>query len=285
MLSFLVRYNFYIGLAVVSVAALSQFRLTGSIHADPWFGFLFFSSQWLYNFSQYFTNSLREKPIQTFSDALNRAINFMLGFKGWFPALAAFPFFLYLDLYRLWPLLPAALISITYSFPFRPPGKGVVRLRDLTMAKGLMIALVWAVMTTLIPVLHLVQIDDPILWIHFLERTAFIFALAIGADLFDMQWENEAGMHTLAHQIGRKGMLRLINIGMFISGILIIALYFLGENEHPFFLFLLLLTCPLSAIIINKLEYGLDEIKDYLIIDGFIILQGLIYLPLFLGWM
>ena len=96
-------------------------------------------------------------------------------------------------------LLPAAL-SLAYVLPFI--GQSKKRLRDLNFIKIALIALVWAYVTVLLP---LIEWEVALRFEHLLiysERCLFIFAITLPFDIRDWAIDKKQGVLTIPAIIG-----------------------------------------------------------------------------------
>jgi 4-hydroxybenzoate polyprenyltransferase len=93
-------------------------------------------------------------------------------------------------------LLPF-LLGLAYVLPF---GAGR-RLRDVGLNKLFLLAFVWAWATVVLP---FADVEFRLLWLPFLERALFIFALALPFDVRDLSLDKLEQVDTLAARLGAK---------------------------------------------------------------------------------
>lgn len=102
-------------------------------------------------------------------------------------------------------LVPAAVASIGYTIPFIPAEKKWWRLRDIPMAKPLIISSVVAYLTLSFPLFEQWGIEALLTRHHaalFVERMLFLLAVTIPFELRDRQADEDAGLQTLATSAG-----------------------------------------------------------------------------------
>jgi 4-hydroxybenzoate polyprenyltransferase len=133
-----------------------------------------------------------------------------------------------ISLFRLpWEIFLAcvvlAFLSFAYSLPLLPfaPRK---RLKDFGWIKITVLAGVWTIVTSILPMLYWNKsiTDYPF---EILLRFVFMFTLCVAFDIRDMQTDLEAGIYTLPNLIGVGGSYRLINFGLLLFAALSIAQY------------------------------------------------------------
>ncbi len=125
----------------------------------------------------------------------------------------------------------AALLPLFFwlaYYGFRRPGNA--GLRAQRFAKPLTVALAWAWVTVFLPVSK--EQWDAILPM-FLERGAFVFALALAYDVSDMAHDRLFGLTTLAHSLETDGSFRVIYLGLTVSGSIVCWAYTISDYSFP----------------------------------------------------
>jgi hypothetical protein len=142
-------------------------------------------------------------------------------------------------------LLGAALAAGCWTAYYGPGTWALLRGRSGTTAfwlrghpwlKAPTVAAAWACLTVLVPIWG--KADAVGLW--WAERFAFIYALALAYDLFDLEYDRRQGQRTLATRLGSHSLLLLIAFVLLVCGELGA---FSGVFLHHFHAFL----CPLAA--------------------------------------
>jgi len=131
-----------------------------------------------------------------------------------------------------WPLVIGCIIlgsfAFAYSFPLLP-FKDKKRLRDFGWLKILVLAGVWTISTSVLPILasggNITEYPFEIM-----VRFAFIFTLCIVFDIRDMQADLQNNIYTLPHKVGIRNSYRLIKFTLLLFVILSIAQYL----HYPF---------------------------------------------------
>lgn len=198
-INLLLYSNLWIALAAICMCWQTQLLLVGQLHFSPFTLFVLFSTLFLYaihrivglNKVKAFTQQGRYQVISTFkSHIILYAI--MAG------ALAGY-FFLHLSVQLQWSMVIPGFISLAYVLPVLYQRK---RLRDIGLIKIFLIAVVWAFVTVYLCGLEMgIKLQEG-LWISFLERSLFIFAITIPFDIRDSEIDRTAGVKTLPTAMG-----------------------------------------------------------------------------------
>lgn len=142
------------------------------------------------------------------------------------------------------------LFAFMYSLPLLP-FKNRRRLRDVGWIKIMVLAGVWTIVTSILPVLFLDKniTDYPF---EIVLRFVFIFALCIVFDIRDMEKDLANNIYTLPQKIGLANSYRLINGTL----ILFCALSMVQYVRYPDTERLLgaLLTAVITRLVINYLK-------------------------------
>ena len=102
-------------------------------------------------------------------------------------------------------LASLALISIAYSLPLVTFRGERVSLRNIPGLKLVLIALVWALSTTLLPIVNSpVSLSAGTLWILLTQRILFFMAIAIPFDVRDIYQDSIYCLKTIAVALGKQ---------------------------------------------------------------------------------
>ena len=102
-------------------------------------------------------------------------------------------------------ILLLGLISLAYSFPFVKRKNNWLKLREIPILKTPLIALVWSITTSLIPLLEQnIRLSFSFFVLQVLSRSLFIFALCIPFEMRDLDADKKSGVRTLAVIYGIK---------------------------------------------------------------------------------
>ena len=167
--------NFWIALSALAMTVQTQFILTRTISWSPYLGLVGFSTLMIYAIHRYiglkkvriFTDTGRYSVIEKFKKHI--LFYAIIGGIG-----AAICFF-YLSIKMQLALILPGLISLGYVIPILG---GKKRLRDLNHLKIYLIAVVWAWITVILPMLDedLLGTNNSATLLLFLERMLFVFA-------------------------------------------------------------------------------------------------------------
>lgn len=193
--------NFWIAFCAVAMTAQTMLLTGQALTWTPLLGFVGFSTLMLYALHrivglkkvQAFTDRGRYFVIQKFKKHI--LIYALTGAVG-----ALVCFFLLQRETQVLLIIPGVL-SLGYVIPFL---SGQRRLRDLNHIKIYPVALVWAWITVVLPLLESDLNHPDILQntLLFLERTCFIFAITLPFDIRDLQIDGHTGVQTIPSQIG-----------------------------------------------------------------------------------
>jgi 4-hydroxybenzoate polyprenyltransferase len=115
-------------------------------------------------------------------------------------------------------LASLALISIAYSLPLLPFRGERVSLRNIPGLKLVLIALVWALSTTLLPIVNNpASLRAGTLWILLTQRTLFFMAIAIPFDVRDIYQDSIYSLKTIAVALGKQKSQYIAHLSLAIS--------------------------------------------------------------------
>ena len=102
-------------------------------------------------------------------------------------------------------LASLALISIAYSLPLVPFRGERVSLRNIPGLKLILIALVWALSTTLLPIINsTTTLSVATMWMLLTQRILFFMAIAIPFDVRDIYQDSIYSLKTIAVALGKQ---------------------------------------------------------------------------------
>jgi hypothetical protein len=184
--------------------------------------------------------------------------------------LGLIPLFSRLPVLVLYALMTSAVFSLLYLF-VSPFSLKVTGLRHLPFVKSVLIAVVWAMVTSLVPLLAYKQVivnKQEITWV-FIEHLLFIYVLMIPFDIRDMHIDSEK-MKTLPQVLGAR------NAG--IAGAVILLLFML-VSEFCGYPRPLAVICAFGITSLHILyNYkGQSSMFHLLVTDGMIYLYALLF--------
>lgn len=134
-------------------------------------------------------------------------------------------------------LVPAAMVSVSYTIPVVPTDSKWWRLRDIPLAKPLIISLVVTYLTLCFPIFEQYDIHEIFTRSRmtlFIERFVFLLSVTIPFEMRDIKSDQDAGLSTLATYLGfdfaKKIALAVLVlwIGLFVTRLVLIENYLLA---------------------------------------------------------
>ncbi|UKJ07383.1 UbiA family prenyltransferase [Solitalea lacus] len=191
-------------------------------------------------------------------------------------AILIIPFAIFINNKSILALSIAAMLAFVYSLPVLKNRHG--GLRQIPGAKTVIISLIWASSTVLVPILdsniHLPIFNISVL---FIKRFLLVFCLAIIFDIRDIETDRYSHLKTIANQLGPIKAKRLCYL-LLIIHIGLITMYDLPVGINIFLSLLAFLS--IVAYLIYK-SYPVKSDYFYLFwVDGMFVLQYLLVLPL-----
>jgi 4-hydroxybenzoate polyprenyltransferase len=190
----------------------------------------------------------------------------------------------YVRIEILYLLVPLAILTFLYSIAIFKKNEVRFRLQEIPGLKIFMIAFVWSATTVLIPVLQSENNINPLqVLLVFIERFTFIVAIAIPFDIRDSKADQLSGFRTLPIVLGENSARLICNIALVIS--LIIAILHYRLNQQTYIIPFYSLSIALTYYFINNKKLRNKPLYYHGILDGSIIIHGLlIFISQFL-WM
>jgi 4-hydroxybenzoate polyprenyltransferase len=224
------------------------------LHLTPATMFVTIATYLLYNFHKH-SFTINYSNISTIVESVKKIRVRSYEVTGYLIAAILLVYYLFRLEDRIYPyLIPLALLAVGYSAPLiRRKGKKV-RLKEVFFIKTPMLALVWALTTTIIPLVeqNINIVSSFVIW-QTVSRTLFIFALCIPFEMRDADIDRKNNVTTLAVVHGRKtsqliGVLVIVLeivthhfmngisngaiIGLDLSSIVALLLIFLQNNKR-----------------------------------------------------
>ena len=274
-LSFIIHSNILIALAALALTLATQVQLGLEPRPHLYLALIFLATLFDYNLHRYLTiynkhEAFKIEKLKWASEHLNTfGALIILSFGG----LVVVLFFLKTEV--LYLLVPLALLSFLYSFPFPGKQKRNFRLLKIPGMKTFLVAFVWTGATVLVPVFFDDQSFDNLATILlFAERFTFIFAIAIPFDIRDMQTDALASLKTIPIAYGEKNAVKLSNSALLLS--FSIATFHYVDAKLLFILPAYLFSIACTFLFINNKALKNVSFYHHGILDGSIILQGIL---------
>lgn len=266
--------NFWIAACAVAMTIQTQYVLSGEISCTPFVGLVGFSTLMIYAIHRY----IGLKKVRIFTDTgryfiiekFKKHILFYAAIGG----IGAIIFFFFLDLRIQLALVLPGLISLGYVIPIL---RGKKRLRDLNQLKIYLIAVVWAWITVILPILDAgkLGIDNWTTLLLFLERMLFVFAITLPFDIRDLKVDGHTGVETIPSQLGIRKTKKLASIVLLTVCVLAWANFFLENYTCPVFV-AMVISCGTTNLLIQKCDTIRNDYYFTGLIDGTMIFQFLL---------
>lgn len=190
--AFYVQASFHVALALLSLLAFTQQLFDVAVPA-PYYGVLFFGGMAGYNAIKFGAEPWKHRKTR---GAWNRAI-LWVSLAG---ALLAFLFLVQLAL-AYWLLLGfSALFAALYALPVFP---GFRNLRSFGLLKVVLVALVWTLVSLLVPLWASGSVAEWDLWVEGFQRLLWVSLLMLPFEVRDMRADPDA-LRTLPRRLGLK---------------------------------------------------------------------------------
>lgn len=260
-LEFIVNSNFWIAIATVCFYQLSLLQINESIQLNNTSIFLFFSTLFVYNFFRILSPKEDCKNWYSKNYSYTKALSF-LSFIGMLVG------FYFIDKTFLYIIVIAALLSFLYASPFIKIGEKGFNLRKYWFLKSIIVAFVWVLLTSVLPLLEF-NINNNKILLFSLEKFLFILGITIPYDIKDLKEDKYVKLNTFALKFGVKTTKTISN---YILTIALILALFIHSAYYLQTIFIYLL-----AIFLNyKLNENNSEFWYTFFIDGTIILYFLL---------
>lgn len=270
-LDLLIRTNLYISFGAVCMTLETLVLWKQELKFQPYLALVFFATLFTYNFHRLITLFFHPEALENGKHA------WVLHQKQWFYLLTfisftGFSISVFLAATEVLRILaPFALVTIFYITPLGKFQGRWIRLRDLPFLKIFLIAVVWAGVTVLLPVVKMgISFSHSQVWWTFGSRLCFIFGITLPFDIRDQSEDTAAGMSTIANRLGERFSYRLAYASI-LAFLLISVWRFATDMEISLALFLsglftmFFLAWP-KARTLPLYHYG--------ILDGMIVLQA-----------
>lgn len=253
-LKFIVDSNLWIALATALFYFATLIQIEQKIQLTPIVIFLFFSSLFIYTLFQL----LDIENKKTFFSKLVVVISFV-------SLVASIPFLSYTTLLVL---LLSGLLTFFYATPLLSLGKNNFNFRKFWFLKSIIVALVWTLTCSIIPLLEYNVSTNLFVWFS-VEKFLFILALSILYDIKDLEKDNlEQGMTSFVMKFG-------IQKTKWISSFILMFAFLLAFNIYQNQFFSILIPYVFALLVIFKLQKQSATYWFSFLIDASIIIYFL----------
>ncbi|HLN74828.1 MAG TPA: UbiA family prenyltransferase [Prolixibacteraceae bacterium] len=177
----------------------------------------------------------------------------------------------------IFTLAPIAMITLFYSLPVFKRNVFLFRLREIPLLKIFLISFVWSAITILLPIIQsALPFDRMHVILMLAERFLFVFAITIPFDIRDVVIDQQSGLKTIPILLGEKWSLRISNMALLLF--MLLCLYHYSASNEGFLLMALILSALTTLFFINNQELKKMAYYHYGLLDGTMLLQGLLVL-------
>ena len=279
LIRFLIYSNVYIALAAFVLTIASQVQFGEQPYVYPYVYLVFFSTVLEYNFIQFYSILTRSKLKQAYNHQwLNKQIMWyyvfiFLCFLGFLLSLVNIEYKLILV------FMPLALITFLYSIPSPHLNKRFFKIRQIPYLKIFLISFVWSGITVLLPAIHSVnKLNNVHVFLIFIERFLFLFAITIPFDIRDMEDDIKDGIKTIPILKGKENSIQYSTLALVLFVIVSLIHYISLGNYGIASALTISFLSTLYVIKSEKIQN--TPLYHYGILDGTMLLQGVLMLLL-----
>ncbi|MEM6317263.1 MAG: UbiA family prenyltransferase [Bacteroidota bacterium] len=239
--------NFWIAAAAVAMTWQTEYLLYGELAWTPLTTFVFSATLFLYAIHR-IVGLVKVKPfLEKYRYAIIYRFRNHIKLYAFLGGVGALVTFFYLSFANQLLLIIPAILSLGYVLPFV---KGQKRLRDFDYIKIFLIAIVWGVITVVMPILERgLQFEWPYLLL-LLERMFFVFAITLPFDIRDLKIDAHIDVKTIPAILGIIQTKRLAATCLLLVALLAGSNYWLGTHS-----------------LFNLLAIGLSVFSTYLLVN------------------
>ena len=214
-LEFLINSNFWIAMATVCFYELSLLQNNIALQINDTIIFLFFSTLFVYNFYRI----LAPKDECKTWYAKNYSYTKFLSIISFIATIISFYFF---NKKYIYLVAISGFLSFLYASPFFKIGKNSFNLRKYWFLKSIIVALVWTLTTSILPMKEFGIAENKML-LFSLEKFLFILGITIPYDIKDLKEDKALGIKTMAMKFGVKRTKFLSNTILFFAMIFLFS--------------------------------------------------------------
>ena len=266
--------NVYIAVAAVALTAQTQLILFGEFELDTLSVLVFFATMFIYASHRLVgLFSVKKFLKEGRFHIINTYKNHIWIYTGIAVIGLIYAFFQVSFRVQLALVLPG-LISLGYVIPFLGLKKNrKLRLRDLNWIKIFLIAIVWAYVTVILPIIEIRSVSWSDVLI-FVERAVFIFMITLPFDIRDLKVDQYNNVKTIPAVYGIPFTMKLVLASFIFLLILASANYLFVPDSPIYFAAFGLWLSLISTYIFIRIS--IDKTDDYYftgLLDGTMWLQ------------
>lgn len=206
LVSLLLYSNLWIAVAAVVLTLQTQFTFNQQLEVGKLHLFILASTLFVYAAHRLVTlKKLESNQWQERFFYISKAQRSIFAYAT-FAALSSCFLFIQLPQAVQWIIVAPGILSLAYVFPVL---QGNRRIRDIHFLKIFLIALVWAWVTVILPIVALELPVQSSAYLLFGERVCFIFAITLPFDVRDLLLDQQQSVKTLPGIIGIKAARQL----------------------------------------------------------------------------
>lgn len=268
--------NFWIAACAVAMTWQTELLLFDQLAINTLTYFVFFATLFLYAIHR-IVGLVKVKPfLEKYRYSIIYHFRNHIKVYAFLGGLGALYCFFYLSFANQLLLVVPAILSLGYVLPFV---KGDKRLRDFDYIKIFLVAIVWGVITVLMPILERTTELTVSHLLILLERMFFIFAITLPFDIRDLKIDAHIDVKTIPSMIGIDKTKKLALLSLILVVVLAGLNLYMGTYQIPH-LIAISLSCISTLLFIN---YSDKTDADYFftgLMDGTMIIQFVLVLIL-----
>lgn len=249
----------------------AQLQLTDPFRLDPMFGLVCFATLFVYNVDRIFGFSPEDRHQRSERhEWLLRHQNVVRALTA-LSAIAMITCGLLLPLHIFLVLIPMGAVSVAYGLPWIRWSGRWLRLKDIPGLKIVLIAVVWSLATSTLPIAYQQEQWLNTMTLHlFLQRALFIFAITLPFDVRDWEKDRTAGILTLPHILGLQGTRVVATLAMVM---MLIDVWWIHKSQPLFWG--LALSAGITTALLSRMSRQRGELYYAGWMDGTMLIQWL----------
>lgn len=271
----LIHSNIFISAAALLLAIETQIQIKLQPQWHPYLFLIFFATLFEYNLHRLITIISEPKALETDKHYWvheNKLLFYLI------VALSVIGFIIALyfaEVKVLIALSPFFALTLLYSTPVLKTQSGLFRLREIPFLKIFLIALVWAVVTILLPVAYAdYDISVSHISIIIIERFLFVLAITVPFDIRDMEIDKQSGLKTIPLVIGKNNAQKAA-LFVVVLFIIVSAIHYYYTQQYQIGVAMLLSGIITGYCLISEKVKSLP-LYHYGVLDGMMLLQALL---------
>lgn len=263
-IDFYIFSNIHVALATFCLTKITLLEIGISENRTAWF--VFFSTLLSYNMIRFFRLNTIKNWYNDWIHNNEKALYFLTGVS----LLPLLYFTFYLRIKAILVLIPFIFSTLFYVIPIKNKS-----LRNISGLKLFLIAISWAGVTVIFPLIQNYITIRTVDWITIIQRFLFVAIITLPFDIRDLNYDDKS-LKTLPQQIG-------IYKTKFVGILLLMSFFFLEFFKNPLqenSLIILLIIVFLAAILLIKASNKQDKYYSAFFVEAIPIVWFLLVLLL-----